>query len=146
MKANPFVLLFLLLVLNGGASSCFGSEEDHVPWKSVVIEAEATPETGEVRVTATAKKDEVTSLRIHAFNREESLGEADLGKLRGYPLASIVITREPGYERIGGYTVHARLKRTRSDTSKKLKTEVIVISLPKKGTIKVMQMPEGNPE
>lgn len=145
MKAVPCVLLFLLLVLDGGTSS-FASEEDHVSWKSVMIETEPAPETGAVRVTATTNKDELTSLRIHAFNREESLGEADLEKLRGYPLASIVITREPGYESIGGYTVHARLKRTLYSTSKTLKAEVMIISLSKKGTIKVMQMPDSNPE
>jgi hypothetical protein len=144
MKSIPCIPLFLLLALN--CVSSLASEETHVPWQSVVIEAEAIPETGAVRVTATANKDELTSLRIHAFDREESLGKEDLKKLRGYPLASIVITREPGYESIGGYTVHARLKRTRYDTSKKLKTEVMIVSLPKKGSIKVMQMPEGNPE
>ncbi|QIF00476.1 hypothetical protein [Roseimicrobium sp. ORNL1] len=144
MKPFTCILLLLLLFLNGASS--LASEEDHVPWQSVVIEAEATPETGAVRVTATADKDELTSLRIHAFDREESLGKADLAKLHGYPLASIAITREPGYENIGGYTVHVRLKRTRYDDSKKPKTEVMIVSLPKKGAIQVMQMPDGNPE
>lgn len=144
MKSIPLIPLFLLLVLNGASS--LASEEEHVPWQSVVIEAEATPETGAVRVTATADKDELTSLRIHAFGREESLGKEGLEKLRGYPLASIAITREPGYENIGGYTVHLRLKRTHYGDSKKLKTEVMIVSLPKKGAIRVVQMPEGNPQ
>jgi hypothetical protein len=143
MKPPHRALCFLLLALICGP--VIGSEEDIRPWQSVTIKADGPPETGDIRVEAEVSAHGFASFRIHAFGREEALTRAELEKLRGYPLASISVTSEPGYESIGGYTVHARLKRTFYDDAKKLKTEVTIISLPKKGTIKVMKMPESNP-
>ena len=143
MKLPHRTLFLLLLALTCGPAA--GSEEDIRSWQSVAIKADGTQETGNIRVEAEVNADVYGSFRMHAFGREESLGKADLEKLRGYPLSSISITSEPGYESIGGYTVHARLKRTFYDDAKKLKAEVTIVSLPKKGTIKVMKMPEGNP-
>ncbi|RBP42327.1 hypothetical protein DES53_10631 [Roseimicrobium gellanilyticum] len=145
MKPSRHAPLLALLLLTLACGPVMGSEEFIHPWKSVAITADGTPETGNIRVEGELSEQAYTSFRIHAFGREESLGKADLEKLKGYPLASIEVTSEPGYEAIGGYTVHARLKRTRYDDSQKLKTTVLVISLQKKGPLTAMQMPEGNP-
>ncbi|HSI64511.1 MAG TPA: hypothetical protein VLE43_15390 [Candidatus Saccharimonadia bacterium] len=140
MKRTPRLLFLLLLALASGPA--MGSEESFVPWQSVVIKADGTPETGTIRVEASTGEQGLASLRIHAFGREETVGKADLEKLRGYPLASIVITHEPGYESIGGHTVNVRLKRTQYNEAKELKTEVMVISLPKNAALRVMKMPD----
>jgi hypothetical protein len=144
MKTLPCASL-LVLLLTLASESLTGSEEFIHSWKSVVIKADGTPETGHILVEGEISGDMYSSFRIHAFGRDQALEKTELEKLRGYPLASIQITSEPGYESIGGYTVHARLKRTRYDDSKKLKTDVLVISLQKKGTLTVMKMPEVNP-
>lgn len=145
MKSPRYAPSLALLLLTLACGAVLGSEEFIHPWQSVAIKAKGTPETGNIRVEGEISREAYASFRIHAFGREETLGKADLEKLTGYPLASIEVTSEPGYESIGGYTVHARLKRTRHDDSKKLKTEVLIISLQKKGPLTVMKMPEGNP-
>jgi hypothetical protein len=140
MKRSLRILHLMLLALSCGQARA--SEEEVVSWQSVVIKADGTPETGMIRVEASTGEKELASLHIHAFGKEEAVGKADLEKLRGYPLASIVITHEPGYESIGGHTVNIRLKRTRYNEAKELKTEVMVISLPKNAALRVMKMPD----
>lgn len=142
---KPLRGMLLLTLLSFVCGTAMGSEEDIRPWTSVDIKTDGTPESGTIRVVAEVSGDAYTSFRMHAFGREEALGKADLEILKGYPLSSIEITSEAGYASIGGYTVHVRLKRTSYDASKKLRTEVMVASLQKTGGIKLMKMPERNP-
>lgn len=119
-----------------------GSEESFVPWNSAVIKSAGSPETGPIEVEAVATEGGFASLSISAFGKKEPVSKEDLVRLQGFPLSGIVLTQEPGYEVIGGHTVHVRLTRTFYDGAKVLKKATLVISLPKKASLKVMKMPE----
>jgi hypothetical protein len=75
----------------------------------------------------------VSCVTIRAFGRKHALAAADLAKLKAFPLSSLQASHEPGYEELGGHTVHFRFRRTFYNAGKKLVTETVYVSANKKG-------------
>jgi hypothetical protein len=114
------------------------SEQDIVPWQSVVIKSPAMPEAGVVTVEAVMDGDEWKALNIDAHGRKRSLEPEDLKGLKGFPLSSIRITAEGGYQPIGGHTVSLRFERSFYNNAKELKKEQALVMVPKYGPFKVL--------
>jgi hypothetical protein len=124
------VLVWLgLPALNGLAS-----QEEFLEWQSLVIQCRETPKAGKISCEVSmGEKGVYSQFAIHAFGKDHTLTEAQLAKLAGFPLSSLRSTHEAGYEEIGGYTVHFRLRRDRYDDAKKLVSEVVYVSVNKNG-------------
>ena len=111
----------------------FSSEEEFLDWRSVSIQCGETEQAGRVSCEAVVGEKGYDKFTIQAFGKTYSLGEGDRIKLAGFPLSSLRTTHEAGYEELGGYTVHFRLERTYYDKSKELVTEIVYVSVNKKG-------------
>jgi hypothetical protein len=101
---------FLAVLLLGTAVVC-ASEEEFLPWQEVRIVSAERPETGKVELMAVADTNGHRQVEIVAFGKKHTVPAADLAKLRRFPLDSLRLTHEAGYEELGGHTVHLRLKR-----------------------------------
>lgn len=113
MKRATLAIVAALLL--GRASA---SEEEYLPWVEVRVAGPERGDVGKVVFSATLEGDRYRSVSVDAFGRTLVLDKADLAKLDGLPLASLRITHEAGYERLGGHTVHFRLKVTRTTDGK----------------------------
>ena len=111
----------------------FASEEDSLGWTSAVIQCGKTQAAGDISCEIRTGEKGWEKFVIQAFGKPHALTESELTKLGGFPLASLRTTHEAGYEKLGGYTVHFRFDRTFYNADKKLVTEVIYISVNKKG-------------
>jgi len=113
----------------GLAQAARASQEQHAVWRSVKIACDKCGEAGEVSVEASVQEGTYKVLKIVAFGREHVLSGNELSKLRGFPLSDVLVTHEPGYRELGGYTVSLRLTRMFHDKSKALLQETAVISI-----------------
>src|SRR5687768_14686689 len=115
--------------------SALASEEDHLVWKSVQIGFGESPETGKIGLNASADKNGLTSLEITAFGRTFAPKPPELELVREFPLESLRVTTEPGYEKTGGTTIHFRFQREYYDKVSKLLLirEEAVLSVQKGG-------------
>lgn len=127
MKA--FIPLLMCFVIAEGA---FASEEVHAIWSSVEIATDKIAHAGRVTVSAKTSGAGISKLTISAFGRVFNVAGDELKKIADYPIASIQITHEGGYEILGGYTVHLRLRRTYYDSDKKLRDEIALVSVSEK--------------
>jgi hypothetical protein len=84
------------------------------------------------RIFAKADGTRIASLTILAFGNTHTVAGEDLKKISAFPLSSIRITHEAGYEALGGYTVHLTFRRTYYDSDKKLRDDTAVISVSQK--------------
>jgi hypothetical protein len=130
MKRSILVIILIstlfLLVTNSMAS-----EEEFVPWQSVRIESTELKPIGKVILTAHVNEDKISSLEVTVFGRSQILSPEQLAKLKGFPLSSISITHEAGYEKLGGPTLHCKFKREYYNNDKDLIQEHAYISFVK---------------
>jgi hypothetical protein len=108
----------------------FSSEEDYIGWKSFVIECFETPKAGKISCEAVRNEKGFAKFIIRAFSKEYALTKDQLTKLEGFPLESLKISHEAGYEEIGGYTLHFCFYRYKKHEGKEAPVrEVIYISI-----------------
>jgi hypothetical protein len=124
------VLLPLFLAL--AVANAPASEEEFAVWSSVEVTTTEIPHFGKVDVTAKADNERIAGLKITAFGKTHTLDGKGLEKISGFPLSSMRITHEAGYEELGGYTMHIKFRRTYYDSAKKLRDETAVISVSEK--------------
>lgn len=124
MKNAILVIGLFLAVLS--ASSVRASEEEQLPIAEVRIVAAERKETGRVAFHAKVDGDEYKEVRIEAFGKEYPLEKRDLALLSGFPLTSLEITHETGYEKLGGHTVYFKFKRPVKDPTATSKGTIIV--------------------
>jgi len=136
MKATLLLAAFLLL-----PASVFASRESLVPWQSVVIESPELPEAGVVRVEAKVDGEEWKSLAVEVHGRTVTLAPEDLLGLKGFPLVSLRITQESGYQPIGGHTVSLRFERSFAGADGTTKKEFAHLMIPKFGPHKILISP-----
>jgi hypothetical protein len=123
MKTLMITVVCLLLGFRA-----FASEEEFAIWSSVEITSNIE-RAGLVRVSGDAKDGRITSLLIVAFGRTNTVSGEHLKKISLYPLSDMKITHGAGYERLGGYSVHVRLRRITYDSDKKLHDETAIITV-----------------
>jgi hypothetical protein len=107
------------------------SEEEFAIWSSVEITS-SIERAGKVTVTGRADDRRIVSLQIVAFGQTNVLSGGDLKKIGAFPLADIKITHEAGYEQLGGYSLHVRLRRIAYDSEKNLQDETAIITVTEK--------------
>ena len=135
------ILGMVLLCLT--AQSARASQEHFTVWNNAKIVCDACEETGVVTIEAAVRDGAYKALKISAFGKEHELGGEDLLKLRGFPLSSVLVTAEPGYPNLGGYSVHLRLKRISYEGNKAVLEEDVIITVckekPKEVTVSKSQ-------
>ncbi len=120
--ASLISILFLLI------NQTIGSEEEHLQWQSVRVECVELEPIGKVILTAQVNDNKFGSLEVTVFGRTHTLEPEKLAKLEGFPLSSLSITHEAGYEKLGGYTLSCKFKRLYYNDDKDLIEENAVIS------------------
>lgn len=130
MKMTMMTLLVAAIIPTHAA---IASEEGFLPWTSAVIQCGKTPKAGDISCEMKTGEKGWEKVVIHAFGKTHTLPATDLKKLTGFPLLSLRTTHDDGYEELGGYTVHFRFDRTLYNAEKKLVTEIVYVSVNKKG-------------
>jgi len=108
-----------------------GSEEEFVPWKSVRIDCVKRDPISTVVVKVRMNESKFGAFELTAFGRKKKLLADDLAKLKGFPLSSLLITHEAGYESLGGHTLSCKLKRVFYDDDEDLIQEQVYIMMVK---------------
>ncbi len=121
MSLAKIISLFVFAVLLG-LPSANASEEDFAIWKSIKIEFGSLGKAGPSTLEIDTGKSGIEKFVLFSFAKTVSLTEVDLAKIRNFPLQSIKVTHEAGYEEIGGYSVHVRLHRFNSNSSQDIAT------------------------
>jgi hypothetical protein len=121
-------LALAVVALSGLASA---SEEEFLEWSEVRIVAPEREDTGKVAFSARIAGDKYHEVKIEAFGKEFTLDKEHRAALDGFPLNSLRLTHEAGYERLGGHTVSCQLKKTHYDAEKRLVEDRVVISVTK---------------
>lgn len=131
MKTWLSFYLFACIVLS--TVQVFSSEEDFLGWQSVTIGLKTPGKNKDVEVIASQNRQfEFDKFLIKIDGTEYKLNENQLKQLNGYPLSSISLTHEAGYEKVGGYTIGIRLTNRfyQKDT---LINNIVRISINKRG-------------
>ena len=123
----------LLIALVISTVVAMASEEECLGWTSVLVQCGKTQEAGDVSCDINIEGDGWKKFVIQAFGTTHTLTASDLKKLKEFPLSSLRTSHEAGYEMLGGHTVHFRFNRTFYNSDKKLVTEIIYVSVTKKG-------------
>lgn len=129
LEDNPVRYWLLeLSILLCSVTAGFASQELILPWSSEIrIESAGTADSGQILLTATvSSSDEWKKLELSAFGKTFILDEKQLAALNGYPTSSLVTTYEPGYEELGGHTVHWRFKRLYREGDRSIEREIII--------------------
>jgi len=119
---KPLILFLALIITNA-----FASEEEIAFLTSFEATTTEILNHGSVSVRAKTDNGRIARLMINAFGKEYTLADENLKKISSFPLSSIEITHGPGYERLGGYTVHIKLRRTYINSEKKVRDETASI-------------------
>ena len=113
----------LTIVISLSLTSVLGASEEESLFSTevkIVFNADQT-----VPVVFTAKVSpgkhmetlgDCQEVTIEAFGKRHVLDKFQCAKLNGFPLSSLRVTHEAGYERIGGHTIHFRMKNANDDT------------------------------
>jgi hypothetical protein len=126
----PFrVLLFASVVLLGVEGPLRASEEELLRWSEVRIVGVEREDTGKVVFSAKTAGEKYQDVTIEAFGKQFPVAKEDLPKLNGLPLNSLAITHEAGYERLGGHTVHFKMKVVYYDKAGRLIEERAALSV-----------------
>lgn len=119
--------LFALSIVLLAAAPSPGSEERHLAWSDVRIVSPGVEDTGEVSFVARVSDARVWEhVEVSAFGKRFTLDEGQLALLRSYPAYRIVNTYEPGYEPLGGHTVHWKFKRSYREGDRIMEREIVV--------------------
>jgi hypothetical protein len=86
------------------------SEEEILPWSEVRVVGAENKDTGTVVFSAKVAGGIYREVNLEVFGKKFAVPQEQPRKLTGLPLASPTITHEAGYERLGGHTVHFKLK------------------------------------
>jgi hypothetical protein len=124
--------LFLLLTCLVFGTRAFASEEEYAIWSSVEIRTADIPHAGPVVLNTRTADGRIADLVIVAFGRTNALPQDALKQIVDYPIADLRLTHGPGYEQLGGYSLHVRLHRVGYDLHKRLKDETAIITLTEK--------------
>jgi hypothetical protein len=116
----------LAVVLSGGLQA---SEEEFLEWSEVRIVAPERKDTGRVVFFAKTAEAKFAAIQIEAFGKKYEVEKEHLEKLAGFPLHSLATTHEAGYERLGGHTVHFKLKTIQYDPAGRLVEDRVVLSV-----------------
>lgn len=119
-------ILSLLLVFLFAFSSASASEEEFLPWKEVKIVCAENSETGKVVFDAQTDGNAYKFVSITTFGKQFKLDGPQLSKLKRFPLSSLSITHEAGYEQLGGHTVHFKMKYHRYQAPKVVEGRVVI--------------------
>ena len=107
--------------------AAFASQERYLPWSEVHVRSPGVADTGAVSFTAkVGNDDEWHAVEIEAFGEKYTLDERQRAGLKGYPARSLIITYDPGYEHLGGHSVHFKFKRLRRDGDRLREREIVV--------------------
>ncbi len=120
------IILLVLLTVSGRACA---SEESFAIWRNLEVTTHSVSRAGPIRVKATSGEAEIERFEIIAFGRPYSLSEGELKEISKFPLHSLSITHEAGYQITGGYSVHFKFRRVYYDQERKLRDEVAVITV-----------------
>jgi hypothetical protein len=127
MLTRAFLVAFVAALAAGGWLGA--SEEEILPWSEVRIVGPERKDTGTIVFSAKTAGDTFQEVRIEAFGKTFTVAKEDLPKLAGFPLNSLAITHEAGYEELGGHTVYFKMKRLFYDREKRLIEERIALSV-----------------
>ena len=126
MFVRLLIFTWAALALVGVARA---SEEEFLPWSEVRIVMAERKETGQVVLTAKMAGGKFGQIDIEAFGKQHKAEREHLEKLNGFPLSSLVTTHEAGYERLGGHTIHFKLKTIQYDAAGRLIEKNVVLLL-----------------
>jgi hypothetical protein len=101
-----------------------GSEEKHLVWSEIQITCPERKDTGKVVFKAKLKGESFTAVTIEALGKSHSVPKDLLARLDSFPLSSLTTTHEAGYERLGGHTVHFKLKRIETASGRPIESKV----------------------
>ena len=127
------ILAFLLAVAHA-------SEEEFIGWRTIKLDCGVVEKAGKISLTASADNTGIESFEIAAFGQTHRLSEADLKRLRGFPLNSLKVTHEAGYPQLGGHTVHFRFRKVYYDADKKLRQEDAIVSVDERHAVRVSDL------
>lgn len=131
-------LVTILILCAATVASTSGSQEGFVGYSRLELTSQDIPRVGKIHISAKAEEGPISEFTIKAFGQEFRLSDSDLRQLSPFSLSSMLITHEPGYELLGGYTIRIQFRRTYQDAEKKLRDETAVISvIEKKGLMAV---------
>ena len=110
------------------------SQEMYLPWCEVRIVSDAPDDAGQVEIVASTNSDlEWKSVEVSAFGQKYKLDPKQLTSLKGYDPSSLVISYEPGYQELGGHTVHWALSRTFLNKNENMTQKMIISVYKRKG-------------
>lgn len=112
------ILFIVIWVLSLNLPLANASEEDFANWRTVQIEFGSLGQAGPASLNISSGTDGIEKFQLNAFGKTFSLKEADLKKLAGFPLHSLEVTHEAGYEILGGYSVHIKLYRVNAKSQR----------------------------
>ena len=113
-------------------ASASASEEQLPEWSIIDVTTHKIPRAGVVNVRAQADKNGISQLEIAAFGESYRIVGDELTKVVGFPLRGLEITHEAGYEILGGYSVHVKLRHVFYDASKTLRKQTAIITITEK--------------
>ena len=133
MKAR--LVISATLLAGALSSNARASEEDQLVWKTVQIAFGESPETNKIALNASADKNGLTALEITAFGYTFSPTPEQLAAIKEFPLESLRVTREAGYEKTGGPVIHFKFQHEYYDKVSKLLLirEEAILSVTKAG-------------
>lgn len=102
-------LVFLLAYLIAGPA-VHASSEHFLEWSEVRVVGAVHGDIGRVVFTAEVRGDEWRRVEMEAFGKTFSLDAEQCEQLRGFPLSSLWITYEGGWELTGGPTVSFKFR------------------------------------
>jgi len=106
---TPMVILPLAFCLMTGWG--IASEEEYLDhYSEFRVVSPERKDTGKVVFDAKADEKKILAVTIEAFGKKYELSKGELEKIAEFPLRSLTISHEAGYERTGGHMVHFRLK------------------------------------
>jgi hypothetical protein len=109
------------------------SEEEFLEYSEIRVVSPERKDTGKVVFAAKASEDKILAVNVEAFGKKFDVAKEDLEKLAGFPLSSLVITHEAGYERTGGHMVHFKLKKRSVQKDQLVEEQALISVTVKKG-------------
>lgn len=138
MKSLRLILAFPLVCSLSGALVT-ASEEEYLEYGEIRVVSPERKDTGKVVFAAKADREKILSVNIEAFGKKYVLSDGELEKVTGFPISSLVITHEAGFELTGGHTVHFKLKKV-GYKDEKLTEEKALISVSQKKGLDVRRL------
>jgi hypothetical protein len=133
---SALLALVPLALLQGRALQA--SEEEFLEYSEVRIVFMEREDTSKVVLVAKAGEEKLKEVTIEAFGKKYVVEQAQLDQLSGFPLSSLVVTHEGGYERLGGHMIHFKFKKVHVAGEGRLIEEKVRLSVSKGKGISVV--------